>query len=947
MRAILLIVRHIILLLILLACGTSEAHAEAGDAYDSVVFPMENFSTGKGRFMGTVHFDENTVIWAKINLAKCVDDMNENILSIGQDIVGWGGDESKNIHIYYKGPDRALQVNLVDNELSRTGVNGVKANVNWVRTTIALKSNILSVKLSKAGLYINGVQVNDVSDNPLGRNSSNFNFGECLAACGYFSDITSLQIGSREGHTGSKATYSITTDGTEPKLTSVTLPVMDYSPEGKPFSALCGDFCDDCKITAVIDLTTCRNADENILSIGDNISEWKTANGNLHFYYNRATGRLKVAYAKAGEYDGGVGYGTEKSLGRPINLGGAQKLTVELSKGSFILKKDGDEKGVQCRALLKKMDSFWLSPVMEVGSKEGGHDRGRTWATYGFVDIESVDGGSARVTFPATLPWTDIIGDGRSRFCATVPTIDYDRQSICALLDISRCSSGENVLSVGTDIGNVAAKCRMDFSISPSSISRFIVDLWMGGKKVAAFLTDKLEDRGNVTVQLTKAGVFVDGKRIVNVSEAFAGGNGFELLKNKVEVGSVAGNSRAVYRSVRLDNSIVAEDTLASLDAFAGYQPEGARLFMVDSVGVDFSKECFEARIDLSGFGADVADHGILSVGTEIKNWGAQGQYNLHLYYVPSEMKVIANLTSGGTGRSFTASQTMVIKKPLLAVRLSEDGLYLNERQCTAMTGRLTELDGLLSKTSLQVGCLQGRPSMARYEYVKVTDDLPYGEFGRLPWNDVQARKNAFVTTEMVDFSRQYIEARIDVSACESYADYEERGECYSETVFSVGSRISACDDCSFSCLNVYYCKAYHKLVFELTDTDTSVTENSRVVDYYLPEGKTDFVLKIASDGVYVDGGQTNHVVRENVESYKSISGQREKVLVSGPQSSGSLSELSPLLGGITRLGIVQIGSMQGEHRSTALYRSVRIVGRGKAMAAVSAVPNSTDAVFD
>lgn len=236
---------------------------------------------------------------------------------------------------------------------------------------------------------------------------------------------------------------------------------------------------------------------------------------------------------------------------------------------------------------------------------------------------------------------------------------------------------------------------------------------------------------------------------------------------------------------------------------------------------------------------------------------------------------------------------------------------------------------------------------MARYEYVKVTDDLPYGEFGRLPWNDVRARKNAFVTTEMVDFSRQYIEARIDVSACESYTDYEERGECYSETIFSVGSRISACEDCSFSCLNVYYCKAYHKLVFELTDTDTSVTENGRVVDYYLPEGKTDFVLKIASDGVYVDGGQTNHVVRENVESYKSISGQREKVLVSGPQSSGDLSELSPLLGGITRLGIVQIGSMQGEHRSTALYRSVRIVGRGKAMAAVPAVPNSTDAVFD
>lgn len=918
-----------------------------GDAYDEVVFPVENFSTAKERFMGTVRFSANTVIWAKINLAACVDDVNENILSIGQDIVGWGGNGSKNIHIYYKGADKALQINLVDNELSRTGVNGVKANVNWVRSTIGLKSNILSLKLSRDGLYVNGVQVGNVGDNPIARNfSSDFNFNECLAACGYFSGITSLQIGSREGRVGTKAIYSITTDGTEPRLTSVTLPVMDYSPKGKPFSALCGDFCDDCRITAVIDLTTCRNADENILSIGDNISEWKTANGNLHFCYNRLTGRLKVAYAKAGEYDGGVGYGTVKNLGKSINLGAARKLTVELSKESFVLKRDNEMKGIQCRALLKKMDSFWLSPTMEVGSKEEASGSGRTWATYGLVDIESQDGQSARVVFPATLPWSDIIGDGRSRFCATVPSVDYDRQSIWALVDISRCSSGENVLSVGTDIGSTAPKCRLDFNVSPSSISRFVVDLWMDGKKRAAFLTDKLEDRENVNIRITKAGVLVDGKRIVNVSEALAEGNGLGLLRNKVEVGSVAGNSRAIYRNVRLDSLIVAIDTLASIDAFAGYKPEGARLFIADSVDIDFSKESLEARIDLSQCRPDIADHGILSVGTNIKNWGAQGQYNLHLYYVPSEMKVIANLTSGGTGNAFTASQKFVIPKPLLAVRLSADGLYLNGRLCTALTGKLTELGGLLSKTSLQVGSVQGRPSKARYEYVRVTDDLSADEFGRLPWNGVRARKNAFVTTEMIDFSRQSIEAHIDVADCESYADYEERGECYSENILSVGSRISACDDCSLSCLNVYYCKTYHRLVFELTDTDTSAAENSRTVAYYLPEGKTDFVLKIASDGVYVDGQQTNRVTRENVESYSSMNGQQKKVLVSGPQSSGSLSDLSPLLGGITRLSVVQIGSMQGEHYSTALYRSVRIVGRtGERKAAVAVMPNIPDSM--
>lgn len=920
-----LIIRHIILLFVLIVWGAGKAQAVADEPYENVTFPMENFYTAKGRFMGVARFGANTVVWAKINLAKCIDDVNENVLSIGQDIAGWGGDGSKNLHFYYKGADRALQVNLVDNELSRTGVNGVKANVNWVRTTIALKSEILVLKLSREGLFVNGMKVKDVRDNPIsGTPSSSFVFDECLEACGYFSGNTSVQIGSREGRIGTKATYSITVDGTEPRLTSVSLPVMDYSPEGKPFSASCGEFCDDCRITAVIDLSTCRDAEENILSIGDNISEWKTDNGNLHFYYNRTTGKLRIAYAKTGKFDGGVGYGMHKNIGNPINLGSARKLTIELSKGSFVLRKDDDARGIRCKALLKKMESFWLSPVMEVGSEEGGHDKRRTWATYGLVDIENTDGQSAHVVFPATLPWSDISGDGRSQFCATVPSIDYNRQSIYALTDISRCSSGENVLSVGNDISNAAtAKCRVDFCVSPSSISRFVVDLWMDGKKVQSFLTDKLEDRGNVAVRITKAGVFVDGKRIVNVSEAMAAANSLVLLSGKTEVGSMAGNSSAIYKSVRIDNNIVAEDTLASLDALAGYDPKGTRLFVADSVDVDFARNNLEAKLDLSGCSSDGVDHGILSVGTDIKKWGERGQYNLHLYYNPSSMTVIANLTSGGAGSSYTATQKVVIPNPSLAVRLTADGLYLNERLCTALGSKLTEYNGLLSKTPLQVGCVQGRPSEARYEYVRVGSNLPDGEFGRLPWIDVKARKNSFLTTEMIDFSRQHVEAHIDVAGCESYAECEERGDCRDENILSIGSRIAPCDSCSFACLNVYYCKTYHRLVFEPVGSDSARVEGCRMVAFYLPEGKTDFVLKIASGGVYVDGMQTNRVVRNGVEEYKDVDGQR--VLVSGPQTSGNLSELSPLVGSITRLGLVQVGSMQNERRSTALYRKVSI----------------------
>lgn len=908
-------------MLVVMLCGVGEAMANAGDAYDEVTLPVTNFSTANTRFMGTTSFDANTVIKAVMDLTGCDDDKTENILSFGQDITGWGGNPGKTIHLYYKGKYNSLEIDLVDDALKNTGVNGTEANVNWVRKTVTLGSKVLSVRLTTGGLYVNGELVTDVSDRD---NAHTFALNDCLAAVGFFDGIATMQVGARQGTVGSHAKYSITVDGSEPKLTkSDALPIMNYSPAGEKYGISYTGFNKYSKLTAVIDLSTCeeKSGDQNIFTMGESL-EWGNAlaSGNLHFYYDSSKKTLKMSYVNKSN-GGGVGYGSQTKLGDPISLGSTKKLTIELSKDALTLKKDDEANGTQYNDLLAKMGDFWNLTTVMVGSKEGS---GRTDATYDYINIEDVDVPAS--IFPETLPWENLTGDGKNPFFATVPAINYDKQSLYAMLDISKCSSNENVLSISSDLDDAKAKCAINMYIN-SNTKKFTIDLLKDGAKLANATTDEVASKGSVEVRLAKAGLFVDGKRIIAISEALLANSCLDLLKENVEVGSVTGNrSQATYTLVKVDDTVVTEETLSGLDAFAGYAPGGTKLFHADNVAVDFASQNLEATIDLSTCGDGTLDQNILSVGTQIKNWGASGQYNLHLYYTPSTKVLTADVTNGGTSSGNTASQKTTLTGTTLKVRLTKEGLYINDNNLGNLTAKLTADGGLLSQTNVQIGAAQGRLSHATYTSVSLVNNAPAGEFGRLPWTEAQANKNEFMTTEDIDFDRQYIEAKIDVSGCESYTDVETAVEPYNETLLSIGSGIDKWNGTGISNLHVYYCKRYHRLVFDITDTDALGAKGKKEAAYYLPESTTTFTLKIAASGIYVDGIQNNKVTRENVTHYVWNATTQKNEVKTEKQTSEDLSKISALLYRVTRLSSVQVGSKQGDHRSTALYKSVRIV---------------------
>ena len=118
------------------------------------------------------------------------------------------------------------------------------------------------------------------------------------------------------------------------------------------------------KLVAVIDLSSCKGTSENILSVGQNIGEWKI--GGWHFYYTVASKKMKSDYLATGgahpvsDPKTGVEPGTVR-----IELSKAEGCTID---------------GVSYNALYdssitgtwqSNTEDFWNLTSVNIGSKEG------------------------------------------------------------------------------------------------------------------------------------------------------------------------------------------------------------------------------------------------------------------------------------------------------------------------------------------------------------------------------------------------------------------------------------------------------------------------------------------------------------------------------------------------------------------------------------------------
>lgn len=185
--------------------------------------------------------------------------------------------------------------------------------------------------------------------------------------------------------------YTVGTDpdyvAPQPKPEIEGFPVdgsVDFAPNGQSFewTNIPIDWNTQ-KLVAVIDLSTCGDytANENILSVGENIGAWKI--GGWHFYYTKSAKRMKSDYLTTGgshpvsDAHDGVEAGTVR-----IELSKANGCTIDgESFNGLYTGVTGDWKDLT--------SDFWTTTSINIGSKEGANRSNATIKYVTVVDLQN------------------------------------------------------------------------------------------------------------------------------------------------------------------------------------------------------------------------------------------------------------------------------------------------------------------------------------------------------------------------------------------------------------------------------------------------------------------------------------------------------------------------------------------------------------------------------
>ena len=189
----------------------------------------------------------------------------------------------------------------------------------------------------------------------------------------------------------------------------------NYSPNGAEFSKTQTIDFSKQSIEAEIDLSTCKNTNENVLSVGTGIDEWY-GYYNVHLYYTAASKSLELNWVNQ----------NNNSVQNWITLS-STTLNIKLNKNGLYINGELQEKynGTV-------MFSLFAQTSIQIGSTQGNT---RSWATYKSVSLmtEETTGGTTK---PSTTPFTApvygstyfICPADYSTRCFTVSTSNNDEE---------------------------------------------------------------------------------------------------------------------------------------------------------------------------------------------------------------------------------------------------------------------------------------------------------------------------------------------------------------------------------------------------------------------------------------------------------------------------------------------------------------------------------------
>lgn len=354
----------------------------------------------------------------------------ENIFSVGQDISKWdskGG--AIDLHIYASKTSSGIYkvyLNFMDKDY----------NEGTHRKVVQIKDgSIAKIVIDKGCITVNGVACR-----PDGTSDDYTNPTHHILA------LRNLQIGSKIGDTHNEAIYTsvkkISYEKNSEDVENDLLSSIKKDNDGKFEIPVMGNL-NNRSIEATIDLSTCGDEQEGILSIGTNISDWGTTQGiraeNIHFYYTKSSKQLLIDAA----YRDGDAY-NESAYKKYSTTIDASKLTISLSPDG--LKLNGTTFDITSNATSKHVLDYLTHTATSfgIGSKEK-----KTTATY--KKLSYIDKISLKKVETPVFEAKDAASDGS--WMKEVSLDLESGESLVADIDITDCKTlKQDLLSIGNDI---------------------------------------------------------------------------------------------------------------------------------------------------------------------------------------------------------------------------------------------------------------------------------------------------------------------------------------------------------------------------------------------------------------------------------------------------------------------------------------------------------------
>ena len=194
------------------------------------------------------------------------------------------------------------------------------------------------------------------------------------------------------------------------------------------------------KLVAVIDLSTCVGENEDILSVGQNISDWNI--GGWHFYYTKSKNRMKSDYLTTG------GAHPISDDNTPVEPG---IVRIELSKAEGCTIDGVSFNGFYDSSVTGTWQSntadFWALTSVNIGSKEG---NGRSNAVIKYVTVVDLP-----VTVKDEKTFNEVLYMNDQKVAdATVVVKEMSDETINMSLQFSGYEYTSTELTKGTDTKN-------------------------------------------------------------------------------------------------------------------------------------------------------------------------------------------------------------------------------------------------------------------------------------------------------------------------------------------------------------------------------------------------------------------------------------------------------------------------------------------------------------